>query len=140
MKKIMLIGETSSGKTTLTQVLNDKEIGYKKTQALEYANNILDTPGEYIENRRYYNAIIMSSVDYDIIGFVQDSTSNNIVFPPNFASMFNKKVIGIITKIDCCNSDVKKAKEYLERAGVGNIFYIDSISNRGIENIRKLLQ
>ncbi|MEW9122545.1 MAG: EutP/PduV family microcompartment system protein [Thermotaleaceae bacterium] len=100
--KIMLIGETGSGKTTLKQVLNNEEIKYKKTQTLEYSKNILDTPGEYVENRRYYNALIISSADYDIIGLVKDCTSKKVVFPPNFTFIFNKRSVGIITKIDSC--------------------------------------
>lgn len=140
MKKIMLIGETGSGKTTLTQALNNEKIKYKKTQSLEYSDSILDTPGEYIENKQYYNAIITSSMDYDVIGFLQDSTSTKIIFPPNFASTFNKKVIGIITKIDCCNNDLEIAEEYLKRAGVHEIFWVDSINGKGIEDIRRLLQ
>ncbi|HHV26756.1 MAG TPA: EutP/PduV family microcompartment system protein [Tissierellia bacterium] len=140
MKKIMLIGETGSGKTTLKQALNNEKIRYKKTQSLEYSRNILDTPGEYIENIRYYNALMISSVDYDIIGLVQDCTSEKVVFPPNFTSIFNKKSIGIITKVDCYNADVKIAEKHLKQAGVEDIFYVNSINGKGIEDIRRLLQ
>ncbi|MBW4828083.1 MAG: EutP/PduV family microcompartment system protein [Clostridiaceae bacterium] len=140
MKKIMLIGETGSGKTTLKQALNNEEIRYKKTQSLEYSKNILDTPGEYIENRRYYNALMISSVDCDIIGLVQDCTSEKVVFPPNFTSIFNKGSIGIITKVDCHDADVKIAEKHLKQAGVEDIFYVDSITGEGIEDIRELLE
>ncbi|WP_425448346.1 EutP/PduV family microcompartment system protein [Dethiothermospora halolimnae] len=140
MKKIILIGKTGCGKTTLTQSLNKKNIKYKKTQAIEYKNGVLDTPGEYIENRRFYNALIVSSSDCDIIGLVQDSTSDQLVFPPGFASMFNKPVVGIVTKIDCENKDVNQAIKYLRMAGVKKMFEVSSINNEGINNIRALLE
>lgn len=139
IKKIMLIGQTGCGKTTLTQVLMGKKIKHRKTQALEYCQNILDTPGEYIENRMYYQALIVSSVDYDIVAFVQDSTNNRSVFPPEFASAFNKEVIGIITKIDCINSNRKRAKRLLQIAGAKDIFCVSALKCDGIDDIRKLL-
>jgi ethanolamine utilization protein EutP len=139
MNKLMLIGETGSGKTTLKQALSDKEIKYCKTQSLDYSENILDTPGEYIENRRYYNALIISSVDCDIVCFVQDSTSKRNIFPPNFASIFGKKSIGIITKIDCAGSDIENAEKFLKQAGVEKIFYVDSLSRKGIENLKNIM-
>ncbi len=140
MRKIMLIGQTGCGKTTLTQVLNNKEIKYKKTQSLEYSKNILDTPGEYIENVFCHQALIVSSVDYDIVAFVQDSTNNESVFPPGFATAFNRKIIGIITKIDCTNSNIEKSKRLLQRAGVREIFCISAIKGIGIDEIKQLLQ
>ena len=43
--KIMLIGPSAAGKTTLIQRLIDEEIKYDKTQAVEYIGNFIDTPG-----------------------------------------------------------------------------------------------
>lgn len=42
--KIMLIGPSAAGKTTLIQRLIDKEIKYDKTQTVEYVGNYIDTP------------------------------------------------------------------------------------------------
>ena len=47
--KIMLIGPSAAGKTTLIQRLIDEEIKYDKTQAVEYIGNFIDTPGEYMQ-------------------------------------------------------------------------------------------
>ena len=46
--KIMLIGPSAAGKTTLIQRLIDEEIKYDKTQAVEYIGNFIDTglPGQ----------------------------------------------------------------------------------------------
>jgi ethanolamine utilization protein EutP len=90
MKKTMLIGKTGSGKTTLIQAINSKELIYNKTQTMDYYPHFIDTPGEYIENRRYYNAIISSVGQCHKIGFVQDAVDADNIFPPNFAKTFSR--------------------------------------------------
>ena len=104
------------GKTTLTQRIHGLDIKYEKTQMLTYSNDILDTPGEYMENRMLYKALIVSSYDCDVIGMVQACDEENNVFPPGFSTAFTKPVIGIVTKSDL-GGDVKKACEILENAG-----------------------
>lgn len=141
MKKLMLIGKTSCGKTTLTQAINEKSFFYKKTQTVEIIDGIIDTPGEYIESRFYYNALLVTSVDSDVIAMVQDCTLENSIFPPSFASRFAKPVIGIITKIDlCCNENkLKMAEKFLISAGVERIFKVSSFDRRGIESLKNYL-
>ncbi|WP_263322363.1 EutP/PduV family microcompartment system protein [Endozoicomonas sp. Mp262] len=102
---MMLVGSTTSGKTTLTQALYGQALKYKKTQALEYSQYILDTPGEFVENRRFFAALMSASVDYKVIGLVHDCTRKQNQIPPGFASMFNREMIGIITKIDSDKAD-----------------------------------
>ena len=116
--RLMLVGKTGVGKTTLTQRLNEERLEYKKTQMVDYVGEVIDTPGEYIENRNYYRALSVVAIDAQIIGLVQSSLDEISVFPPNFSSMFlNKKVIGIVTKVDL-SSDTEIAKNFLELAGV----------------------
>lgn len=139
MKKMILLGKTGCGKTTLAQALHGLVTVYRKTQALEFYSCIIDTPGEYIENRNYYSALITSSVDSDIIALVQDPTEFECVFPPNFGFIFNKPVVGIITKLDCMDKDIKMAEECLRQAGANKIFHVSSTTGDGIEEIKKLL-
>lgn len=141
MKKLMLIGKTSCGKTTLTQAINEKNLYYKKTQSVEIIDGIIDTPGEYIESRLYYNALLVTSVDSDVIAMVQDCTVENSIFPPIFASRFSKPVIGIITKIDlCCDEKkLKIAEEFLISAGVEKIFKVSSYNRCGIDSLKDYL-
>lgn len=47
MKKIMLVGRSGAGKTTLTQAMKGKKITYHKTQYINNYDVIIDTPGEY---------------------------------------------------------------------------------------------
>jgi len=71
-KKIILIGKTGSGKTTLIQKLEARELVYRKTQAIEFYLHFIDTPGEYLENRKFYSALIVTSADADLVGLVED--------------------------------------------------------------------
>ncbi len=100
MKKVMFIGPSGSGKTTLYQRMGSFDIDYDKTQAIEFHKNVIDTPGEYLENRGYYSALQVTSVEADVVALVMDCKSRSNVFPPGFARMFTKPIIGIVTKID----------------------------------------
>lgn len=139
MKRIILIGKSGSGKTTLVQKLNHQKMGYKKTQMIEYSKNIIDTPGEYVENRNFIPALIVSSADCDIVALVQDCSDEYTVFPPNFSQIFNKKAIGIITKIDKCNNDINRAIKHLKLAGVNKIFCTSAFIDEGIDQLKEYL-
>jgi len=141
MKTLMLIGKTSCGKTTLTQAINKENLKYKKTQTVEFIDGIIDTPGEYIENRAYYRALIVTSVDSDVIAMIQDCTQEESIFPPSFASIFAKPVIGIITKTDLCNDEnkLKMAEEVLLNAGVERIFRVSAFNKLGLEDLKNYL-
>ena len=76
MKKIILVGHVACGKTTLCQRLNDMEMKYKKTQALEVIHKTIDTPGEYVERRSLFHALVVTSVEADqVLAWVPASSS-----------------------------------------------------------------
>ncbi len=79
MKNVIFMGKTGSGKTTLCQKLDELELEYKKTQSIELYNDAIDTPGEYMENRTLYNALMTTSVDAKIIALVYDCTQEENV-------------------------------------------------------------
>lgn len=139
MKKLMLVGKTGSGKTSLTQRLTDKTFGYHKTQAVDYCGHVIDTPGEYIENRVYYKALIISSCDADIVALVQEANAEESLYPPGFAEAFNKEVIGIITKVDLV-ADTTSAEKYLKTAGAANIYKVSNTQQWGIDAIKEILE
>ena len=62
MRKIILIGRSEAGKTTLTQALKGEKITYKKTQYINHYDVIIDTPGEYLQTGKLGRALL----DYDV--------------------------------------------------------------------------
>lgn len=136
-KKIILIGKTGSGKTTLIKSIEEQNITDLKTQTVQNYMHFIDTPGEYLENRGYYKALIVSSCDADVIGLVQDCSTDDAWLPPMFASAFIKETIGIVTKIDLAENgkQIQLAKELLLRAGATKIFYVSAVKNCGTEDI-----
>lgn len=141
MGKVMFIGRTGCGKTTLYQAIYNKNIEYKKTQAIDFLDNVIDTPGEYVENVRYYRALSVTAADCDVIALVHDCTNEISIFPPGFSSMFSKLVIGVITKIDLCKNQesIKNAEKSLLNAGVKRIFKVSSINGGGINELKSWL-
>lgn len=133
--KIMLIGPSAAGKTTLIQRLQNEELKYDKTQAVEYVGNFIDTPGEYMQQRGFWGSLTITSHDADIIGLVQDSSSDDCWFSGGTASKFSKPVVGIITKIDHPDSKPEQARRYLELAGCTTFFFVSSYTGEGIDNL-----
>lgn len=135
MKRIMLIGQSQCGKTSLLQRLQGEPMQYQKTQALGYFDCAIDTPGEYLENRCLYSALITTSCDADIIALVQSADcQQGFFFAPMFATAFNKPVIGIITKADTAKDEaaLSFATNQLRQAGAEYLFVTSSITGDGI--------
>ena len=74
MKKIILIGSTACGKTTILQRINGLEQKYKKTQSIEVYNETIDTPGEYLENRGLLKSLLVTALEAELVFFVQDAS------------------------------------------------------------------
>lgn len=140
-RKVIFIGETGCGKTTLAQWLQHEEQVYHKTQQVYYFDDSIDTPGEFMENRYYYNALVSASVDAEVVAFIQDITSSQNLFPPFFSSRFTKPVIGIITKIDLItdSSVLEVAHKRLELAGARKIFPLSAITGEGLNELSTYL-
>lgn len=140
-KRIILIGRSSAGKTTLTQYLSNEALKYRKTQAVEVVNKtMIDTPGEYLERTSYRGALQISSIEADVILLVQDATEDGSMFPPAYASSFAKPVIGIVTKCDLANeSQIERAKQFLNNAGARELYVTSSVEGVGFEELLKYL-
>lgn len=147
MKIVMVMGKTGSGKTTLCKAISGQDISigemnYISTQTTDIINGtFIDTPGQYIENK-WYGSLTIISADCDIMAICQDCTSMENVFPPSFAGIFAKPVIGIITKMDLCEdmNSIKMVEEMLSMAGAETIFKVSSLSKLGFEEIRKYIK
>jgi len=141
MSKILLIGGVGAGKTTLKQSLLQEELRYRKTQMLDFSSLFVDCPGEYLEIPQYYHVLIDTSRRVSEIWALQDATKKRTLFPPHFAKVFNKPIIGIITKVDLDQADEAQAAHYLKYAGIEAPYYVTSvIQEKGIDALRKRLE
>jgi len=142
MKKIMIIGSVSFGKTTLCQALSGRELLCRKTQTIEVIGNILDTPGEYFDNYSLTKALIVSAVDVDAVLLLQDCTSSVCNFSPGQAAMFSVPTIGVVTKTDLASAkrQIIEARRALRLAGVEKIFCVSGATGEGIMELLDFLR
>lgn len=141
MKRIMMVGKISSGKTTLSQRLTREALEYRKTQAIEVIGDwIIDTPGEYLERRSFYSALLVTSSEADAVLFLHDASDTNSMFAPQLAGMFSCPVIGVITKSDLAkNGDIERAEYFLKEAGAVDIFVTSSVEDNGCSELCEYL-
>lgn len=81
MKKLVLMGRSTAGKTTLTQALRGEEIHYYKTQDVHHYKSVIDTPGEYAQSRRLGKALALYTYEADIVGILAAANEPYSIFP-----------------------------------------------------------
>lgn len=135
MKKLILMGRSESGKTTLSQVLNGENINYDKTQYIKFDNCLIDTPGEYAQTQHLGRALALYSYEADIVGLLLSATESYSLFPPCITSMVNREVIGIVTKCEQQDANPDRAENWLRISGCKKIFKVDSVTGFGINDL-----
>ena len=140
MKKIILIGRSEAGKTTLTQALKGEPITYHKTQYINHFNVIIDTPGEYAQTGKLGRALALYSYEADVVGLLVAANEPYSLFPPNITCMVNREVVGIVTKVDRPDADKELAEHWLRLAGCKKIFFVNAAANEGISDILEYLK
>ena len=140
MRKIILVGRSEAGKTTLTQALKGETITYHKTQYVNRFDVIIDTPGEYIQTKNLGNALAMYTFEADVVGILVSAREPYSLFPPAVTPVCNRDVIGIITQKNSKYANVVHARRWLELAGCQDIFEVDSKTGEGIAEIYEYLR
>ena len=139
--RILLIGGVGAGKTTLKQSLMHETQVYRKTQMLEFKGLFIDCPGEYLQMPTYYRVLIDASHRVAEIWALQDASNRRTLFPPNFAQMFKKPVVGIVTKIDREDAATEKAEKILRQAGfVQTVLHISARECLGMEPLVRRME
>lgn len=138
MKRFMVMGKTGSGKTSLLQRVYGEEMVYQKTQTVESFAGAIDTPGEYLEQKNLYSALIVTAVDCDELLLIQSASDGDTSFPPSLGACFNRPATGVVTKMDLADGEkgAREAADCLEAAGAERIFYVSAKTGAGIESLR----
>lgn len=140
MKKIILMGRVSAGKTTLMQALRGEVIAYHKTQSIEHTDIIIDTPGEYAENAVLGRALALYTYEADVVGLLLSATEPYSLYPPCVTSCCNRPVIGIVTHTDIDDGDPDRAERWLRLAGCKTVYHVNSLTGEGISQILDYLR
>ncbi|MBM7854172.1 ethanolamine utilization protein EutP [Desulfohalotomaculum tongense] len=139
-KRIMIVGPTQAGKSTLANVLNDSIRSLKKTQDVIYGKNTIDTPGAYIENVYMYKYLIATAQAASHVLMLVDQSRPTEVYPPGFAKSFTCPVIGVITKIDLAPEKANLSIQQLKRIGISEPYFkISLIDNTGVAELKEYL-
>lgn len=138
MKRTLLVGRHGVGKTTLKQALRGETIRYEKTQYMLYEDWLIDSPGEYAEVHGLGAALAIYSYEADVVAMLIAADDDYSLFPPNCASMINRDVIGIVTKID--KAPPGRAENWLRLSGCQTVFHINSHTGAGVEALKTYLK
>lgn len=139
-RRIMIIGAVGAGKTSLIQSLLGRKLQDHKTQALEFYDWLIDTPGEYTENPMFYRSLMATSGEAGLLLMVQDATSDRPFFPFGFSEGFGLPAVGAITKMDHPAANPRRAEGLLRLSlPRGNIYYTSAVTGKGMEALRNCL-
>ena len=140
MKKMILVGRSECGKTTLKQALKGGTLQYHKTQYINNFDVIIDTPGEYLQTHTLGHALALYTYEAQVVGLLLSATEAYSLYPPCITCMCNRDVIGIVTKIDAPGANPERSAKWLRLAGCKTIFYVDSKEGEGISDILEYLR
>lgn len=139
-KRIMIIGPTEAGKSSLANILNDTARPLRKTQDVIYGRNTIDTPGSYIENPSMYKYLIATAQAASHVLLLIDSSRPVPVYPPGFAKIFTCPVIGVMTKADLEPEHVPLCSQQMQSSGVSEpYFQISLTDSTGVEELKEYL-
>ncbi|HPD87867.1 MAG TPA: EutP/PduV family microcompartment system protein [Oscillospiraceae bacterium] len=139
-RKIILVGRSRCGKTTLIRRLHHQDMSYHKTQTIEAYADVIDTPGEYTDTPFFSRgAAICPAYDADIVCFCHDVGNDVCRLPQMFSMSFARPVIGIVTKADTEDCDPSQAITFLENAGARHIVVTSSVTGRGLGELIDLI-
>lgn len=122
-KRVMVIGPSNSGKTTLVNGLNDYSGPLRKAQDVIYGENTIDVPGLYLENAWMYKHLSIIAQDASHVLILVDQSKCQNVYPPRFAKTFRCPVIGVITKIDLKPENEERCFQQLKEIGVKEPYF-----------------
>lgn len=140
MKKIIFVGRTTSGKTSLTQALRGERLHYQKTQYVSHTDLIIDTPGEYIETKTLGGALALYAYEADVVGLLMSANEPYSLYSPNITCLVNREVVGIVTQIDLPDANPQQAERWLRLCGCEKIFFVSAKTGEGLQELLNYLE
>ena len=140
MRRLVLVGRSECGKTTLKQVLRGEKITDHKTQYVSQYDVLIDMPGEYAENLDLAHAIALYTSESDVVGICISATEPYSLYPPNVTPYANRDIFGVVTKTDHWAADVDQAHRWLELTGCKRIFHVSAYTGEGVDDIVEFLK
>lgn len=136
--KCIVIGPSGAGKTSLCNALTNKPGIVKKTQAIEFIGDFIDTPGEYVNYSSFYPRLFVSCQQAELVIFLIAADQKEQMLPQDFARAFFRPVIGVVNKIELQDADEKRARDILSYAGVEEpYFFVSVYTGQGLDNLQK---
>tara|TARA_R110000868_G_scaffold411749_1_gene708666 strand:+ start:17086 stop:17649 length:564 start_codon:yes stop_codon:yes gene_type:complete len=138
----VLVGAVHCGKTALMQaLLGDKGEVFKTQAAIFHDGHVIDTPGEFIGRRSYYGALLSTIVDVSTIVYLQPANSVIFALPAGLLHVYpNKRVVGVISKIDLPDADVATVSRLLYDNTIPTPHFATSVvTGSGVAELRDYL-
>jgi ethanolamine utilization protein EutP len=142
MRRLILIGRSEAGKSSLIRALRERyepdaapAADPGQTQAVDARGLVIDTPGEYAEARHLGGALAVFSYEADVIGLLLAATEPYSLFSPCCAATATRPVIGIVTQCDRRSARPEQAAAWLRLAGCEQIFFTSSKTGQGIDGL-----
>lgn len=141
-RSFMLLGSVEAGKSTLLKALLGRPEEVRKTQAVEFAESCVDTPGEYFSHPRFYHALIQTSLDVACLIYVHPANDVTCRLPPGLMDIYSdKELIAVISKTDLPDAQPDAVERILrEQEGFhGKIFRTASNNSASVSVLRDYL-
>ncbi|NVF11513.1 ethanolamine utilization protein EutP [Anaerococcus sp. AGMB00486] len=139
--KWLIIGNDGVGKTSLSSIIEEKDLNKKKSLDFQYRDKTIEAPEGFIENSYLNNALIMIGQNQaKVVVFMLDDEKDNHI-PPNFARTFTRKTITIINKIDLYDKeDMDRLREIKDSIGSEIGFEISLKTGEGVDKLKKYIK
>ncbi len=129
-KRFIFLGAVEAGKTSLFNALRGIENEAVKTQALDYDQNMIDTPGEFFSYPRLYHALITTMTEVSTVIYVHAANDFNFRLPEGLLAVNEgKRMIAVITKTDLIDADPVRVRNLLQSHGFTGEIYETSLQD-----------
>ncbi|MBR1603616.1 MAG: ethanolamine utilization protein [Synergistaceae bacterium] len=136
-RKIMVIGRSEAGKSTLMAALGMIDGTVTKTESVQFNSNCIDTPGELLESPFFKHTFMPLSCKAKVVLLLLDPFKHSS-FSPGITTILRAPSLGVITKIDLPGAEkrIELATKQLLNAGVKEVFPISSVTGEGLDALK----